>query len=214
MTNPTVNDLQGSGKYKLVYQLNHQQIREFVIKQISLGSKLIRVYMIYQFLMILVGLFFITLSVLLAFRGNVQPLIYIGFAIIFSFTLLILVHELLHVLAYKITGAPKVSIGAYTRRFIFYAEADRHVLNRNQFLLVALTPLVTIQLATLVGIVFTYNHPIVYFIIFIMSVHSLFCAGDIGMLDYFYTYKKAQLFTFDVKDEKKSYFYCPKDNDI
>ena len=208
--NPNVEELQNSQKYELLYELEHQQVKEFVIRQIASGSKLIRVYMLYQLLMILIGLFFVTRPLVMALRGNYQPLLYLFTAIIFTFTLLILIHELLHALAFKITGARNVSIGTYIKKFIFYAEADRHVLNRQQFTLVALTPLLTVKLATTAGIIMTLGNPSVYFWIFVMSAHSLFCAGDIGMLDYFYQDRNSQLFTFDLKNEKKSYFYREK----
>ncbi len=207
MSNPNIEELQNSGKYELVHELEHSQVKNFVISQLSSGSNMIRWYMGYQLLMILIGLFFATRPVVLAIGGNLQPLFYLLVAIIFTFTLLILIHELLHALAFKITGARRISIGGYLKKFIFFAEADRHVLNRRQFTLVALTPLVFVQLATLTGIYFSLEHQSIYFWIFVMSSHSLFCAGDIGMLSYLYEFRDHELYTFDMKDEKKSYFY-------
>jgi hypothetical protein len=113
----------------------------------------------------------------------------------------------LHGLALKITGAKKLSFGAYWKKFIFYAEADRHVLNHKQFELVALTPLFIVKLVTFIGLVFFINHPAFYFFIFTMSAHSLFCAGDIGLLSIFYRNKDDEIYTFDVKVEKKSYYF-------
>ncbi len=211
MNNPGVEELQKSDKYELLYELEHQQVKEFVINQITSGSRIVKGYMIYQLIMILIGLFFATRPLVLAMRGNYQPLFHLIAAILFTFTLLILIHELLHALAFKITGARKVSMGTYLKKFIFYAEADRHVLNRKQFTLVALTPLLTVKVISLAGIIITLGTPAVYFWIFVMSAHSLFCAGDIGMLDYFYQYRNSELYTFDLKAEKKSYFYRRKE---
>ncbi|MFW6289436.1 MAG: DUF3267 domain-containing protein [Mariniphaga sp.] len=207
MNNPDVEELQNNDKYELMYELEHQQVKEFVINQITSGGRIVKGYMIYQLLMILIGMFFATRPIVLAIRGDYQPLFYLFIAILVTFTLLILIHELLHALAFKITGARKVSIGSYFKKFIFYAEADRHVLNRKQFTLVALTPFLTVKAITLAGVIITLGHPVMYFWIFVMSAHSLFCAGDIGMLDYFYRHRDSNLFTFDLKAEKKSYFY-------
>jgi hypothetical protein len=210
MTNPTIEELQNSEKYELVAELEHRQIKEFVMEQITTESNLIKGFMIYQVIMILVGLFFATRPIVLAMRGNSEPLFYLLGAILFTFTLLIIIHELLHLLALKITGAQKITIGAYLKKFIFYAEADRHVLNREQFKLVALTPLVVVKVITLFGIFLTFGEPSVYFWIFVMSAHSLFCAGDIGLLSFFDRYPNSRVFTFDVKEEKRSYFYREK----
>ncbi len=210
MANPTIEELQNNEKYELVAELEHRQIKEFVMNQITTESKLIKGFMIYQGIMILIGLFFATRPIVLAMRGNPEPLLYLLGAVIFTFTLLIIIHELLHLLALKITGAPKVTIGGYLKKFIFYAEADRHVLNREQFALVALTPLVVVKVITLIGIIVTINEPAFYFWMFVMSAHSLFCAGDIGMLSFFDRFPESKVYTYDVQEEKRSYFFREK----
>jgi len=207
MQNPTIEELRTSDKYKLVAQLNHQQIKEFVINQLAENGKIIKIYMIYQVLMILVGIFFFTLSIVLAFQGSANQLYYSLAALVFSFSVLIVIHELLHGIALKLSGAGKVTFGGYLKKFIFYAEADQFVINRKQFAFIALTPLFVVKLITLIGIIFLFNQPIFYFLIFVMSAHSLFCAGDIGLLSVFYKTKNTEIFTFDVKAEKTSYYY-------
>lgn len=208
--NPSIEELQNSDRFELVAELEHRQIKEFVMEQITTESKLIKGFMIYQGVMILVGLFFATRPVVLAIRGNYEPLFWLFGAIVFAFTFLIIMHELLHLLALKITGAPKIKIGGYFKKFIFYAEADRHVLNRQQFALVALTPLVVVKVITLIAIFLTFGHPAVYFWIFLMSAHSLFCAGDIGMLAFFDRFPDSNVYTYDVQEEKRSYFFREK----
>ena len=207
MANPTIDELQNSDKYELIGKLSHPQIREFVMNQLTRNGRIVRIFMIYQVLMILTGIFFLSRSVVLAFYDNYLPLCYSVAALFFCFSLLIVVHELLHGLALKLTGARRVNFGGYLRKFIFYAEADRHVLNRKQFALVALTPLVLVKFICLAGIFVFFSQPDSLFFILIMSTHSLFCAGDIGLLSVFYQNTKSEIFTFDVKEEKTSYFY-------
>ena len=207
MTNPSITELKNETQFELIAELNHQQIKDFVMARLMENGKLIRVFMIYQAAMVLLGIFFITRSIMLAFQHTIQPLVISVGSLIFCFTFLVIIHELLHGLAMKITGAPKINFGGYLRKFIFYAEADRHVLNRKQFALVALTPLVVVKVVSLVGIIFTFHQPMVYFWIILMCTHSLFCAGDIGLLSLFYHEKDEEIFTYDVREEKKSYFY-------
>jgi len=207
MSKPSIQELLDSGDYELIGQMHHEEIKEFVMQQISEGGKLVYLFMIYQFLMILLGIFFFTRSIVKAFNGFFEPLYFSLTALVFCFTILIVIHELLHALALKLTGAKKISFGGYLKKFIFYAEADLHVLNRKQFAFVALTPLVAIKFISLAGIIFFFNYPTVYFFIFVMCAHSLFCAGDIGLLSLFYRNKEAEIFTFDVKAEKAGYYY-------
>jgi hypothetical protein len=210
MPNPTIHQLQNSGEYELIASLNHQEIKEFVINQLSEGGRLIQTYMIYQVLMIVVGIFFLTRSVVFAFQDSLTQLNFSMAAVLFSFSILIVIHELIHGTALKISGAKNVTYGGYLKKFIFYAEADQFVLNRKQFAFVALAPLFVVKFITLTGIIFLFNQPIFYFLIIIMSAHSLFCAGDIGLLSIFYKHKNSEIYTFDVKEEKTSYYYIKK----
>ncbi len=205
--NPGIEELMQEKDYELVAELTHSQIKEFVLGQLTSHNLIIRSFMIYQFLMILIGIFFLTRSVVLVFRGFSEPFLYTLAGIIFTLSFLIVIHELLHGLALKITGAPKVTYGGYLKKFIFYAEADRHVLNRKQFKLVALMPLVAVKILTLTGILFFWTSPAICFFILLMSAHSLFCAGDIGLLSFFYNDDDDEIYTYDVRAEKKSYYY-------
>lgn len=207
MANPTISELRDSGKYEMIARLNHQQIKEFVIEQLTGKSTIIKIYMIYQVVMIITGMFFFTRSIVLAFQGS-QAKLYLSLAaLVFCFSLLVVIHELLHGIALKLSGAKTISFGGYLKKFIFYAEADKFVINRRQFAFIALTPLLTIKLITLIGIIYMYDQPVFYFLIFVMSAHSLFCAGDVGLLSVFYKYRNSEVFTYDVKAEKTSYFY-------
>ena len=207
MPNPTIEELRNPEKYELIAQFNHSQIKEFVINQLTTKSRMIKVYMVYQILMIMVGMLFFTRSIVLAFQSSSTPLYYSLAALVFCFTLLIIIHELLHGAALTLTGAKHINFGGYLKKFIFYAEADRFVINRRQFAFIALTPLFAIKLITLIGIIFLFNHPVFYFLIFVMSSHSLFCAGDIGLLSIFFKHRNSEIYTFDVKEKKTSYFY-------
>jgi len=208
MPNPTIEDLQNQEQFELIAELEHSNIKEFVIDQLAEGGRLITVFMIYQILMMITGIFFITRSIILAYNGFSEPLIFTAIALAFSFSLLIPIHELLHGLALKFTGAKKVHYGAYLRKFIFYADADRHILNKAQFELIALAPFVTIKGITLVGMMLFFHSTVFYPVIIVMVTHSFFCAGDIGLLSIFYRY--TEVYTYDVRSEKKSYYFKRK----
>lgn len=207
MANPTIQELQNEEQFELIAELDHKQIKEFVVNQLSEGGWMVKSYMIYQVLMLVLAGFIVTRSIIFAFENNLTPLYYIIAALVFGLTLLIVFHELLHGVAIKFTGAKKVNYGAYFRKFIFYAEADRHVLNKTQFAFIALTPFVVIKILTGLGIILFFHHPAVYFLVFVMSAHSLFCAGDIGLLSVFNNHGNSEIYTYDVKAEKKSYYF-------
>jgi hypothetical protein len=208
MANPTIEELQSNDRYELVARLKHGEIKNFVIQQITeTNSQIVKAYMFYQLLMILTGMFFLARAIVFVFRNYYEPFLISALAIVFSLSFLIIIHEALHGAALKLTGARHVTFGGYLKKFIFYAEADRHVMNRQQFAFVALTPLIVVKIITLAGVILFWNQPLFYFFLVIMCAHSLFCAGDIGLLSVFYDETEKEVFTFDVKEEKTSYFY-------
>ncbi len=207
MVNPTIKELQNSDNFELVAELEHPQIKEFVINQLIKGGRMVKFFMIYQILMVVFGILIIIRSIQLAFRGNFEPLIYIIAASIFCFTALIVIHELLHGIALKLAGAANVNYGAYLKRFIFYAEADQHVLNKKQFTLVALAPFAVVKIVSILAIIILFTNSAVFFVALVMGIHSLFCAGDIGLLSVFYDEKDSEYYTYDERAERKSYYY-------
>lgn len=203
-------DLQNDSEYELLAEVSHQHLREFVVELVVKGKTIIRVYSIYQAVMMLLFIYLLTRGIVLSVKGSHTLLIQIGYSMLFSLTALIIIHELLHALAFLATGASRISFGGKLKKFIFYAMADQQVIAPRAFHVVALTPFVVVKLICLVGIVQFYNDPLVYFFTGIMCLHSLFCAGDIAMLDFFRLYPGKEIYNYDNKSEGKTYFYARK----
>jgi len=208
---PAIETLHDDSRYDLIAAVEHHEIKDFVVKQVIGDQKLIPAFTIYQTLMLMAGLFFVTRAIMLAYKGNPAYLFVTLGTLLFCFTLLVVIHELLHGMALKISGAPNVRYGGIFRKFMFYAEADRFVLGRKSFLFVALTPLVIVQLVAAAGIIVWFSHPVVYFFLMLMSVHSFFCAGDVALATLFLRYPGREVFTYDSKEEKKSFYFVEKE---
>lgn len=206
---PSIEDLKNGEGYELLTEVEHDEIKPFVLSQLEKGGWLVKGFMVYQTVMVLLGLFIFTRALVFSFKGIYEPLWYSIGTILFCLTVLVIIHELLHGIAIKLAGAKNVRYGAYFKKFIFYAEADRHVFNRRQFAFVALAPLAVVKLITLIGIIIFFSHPLVYVFTLIMCIHSLFCAGDIALLSVFYS-TQSEVFTFDIKEERKSYYFRKK----
>lgn len=166
--------------------------------------------MIYQTLLFLTGLFFYTRAMVLAYRGNYLYLVIATAGVLFSFTVLVAIHELLHLVSLKLAGAPRVTLGAIPGKFIFYAEAGNFVLGKKSFLFVAFTPFVVVQIITILGIIWCFSVPFLYFFLMVMTIHSFFCSGDMALASIFYRFPSRETFTYDNPDEKKSYYFVQK----
>jgi hypothetical protein len=204
---PLVQELNDPEKFELIASVDQDHIKDFVLEQVMSDKKIIPLYMVYQTLFSLMGLFFLTRAIILAFRGNFTYLLVTAASIIFSFTVLVAIHELLHALALKLSGASKVTISGNWRKFIFFAEADNFVLGKETFLFVALTPLVFVQIVTLIGIVIWFDVPFLYFFLIVMTIHSFFCSGDVALITLFYRYPGRKIYTYDNHSEKKSIYF-------
>lgn len=203
-------DLQNNSEYELLAEVSHQHLREFVVEVVVKGKTLTRIYSIYQLVMMLLFVFLLTKGIVLSVKGSHTLLIQIGLSILFSVIALIIIHEALHALAYLATGANRISFGGKIKKFIFYAMADQQVISPRAFHVVALTPLVVVKMICLLGIVQFYNQQLVYFFTGIMCLHSLFCAGDIAMLDFYRLHPGKEIYNYDNKREGKTYFYARK----
>ncbi len=207
---PTIQELTDGDRYNLLAMVEQKKVKEFIVGQVMTDKKLIPIYMVYQTLLFLSGLFFLTRALVLAFRGSPAYLLVVLGTILFSFTLLVVIHELLHGLALLAIGAPRISFGGDLRRFVFYAAADRFVIGRQPFLFVALMPLAVVQLVAVAGIIVWFYHPFLYFFLILMTMHSFFCSGDIALVSVFYRHPGKRVYMYDVTSERVTYFFAER----
>jgi len=210
----TPEDLQNENEFELLTEVSHQKLREFVMEQIVEEKYIIRIYSIYQVIMMLLFVFLLTRGIVLSIKGHSELLLSVGLAVAFSLSALIVIHELLHALAYLLTGARRISFGVILKKFVFYALADRQVITSRAFHIVALTPFVVVKLICFMGVIVFYNQQLMSFSLSVMCLHSLFCAGDIAMLAFYRIHSGKEIYNFDNKSEGKTYFYSRKKQNI
>jgi len=203
----TPEDLMKQENFELLAEVEHQNIKQFILSQISPGINLIRWFSNYQIAMMLLFVFLIIKAVIRVTRGMDEALWQIGYALLFSFTVLILLHEMIHALAYLSCGAKHLKAGIIWRKFIFYVMADRQVMDSRSFRLVACAPFVLVKGCCLIlGLVF-WSTSYAYFFFGVMCIHSLFCAGDMAMLAFYDLHAGKEIFNFDDRDQGKTFFY-------
>ena len=204
----TVNELISNPDYKLLDELRHDEMKNFILSEVEKQPPYARILNMYQ----IAGLLAFVIGGFRAFMPffTNRETIYLWWlfaGIVFTFTVLILIHELIHAAAYRFVGARKLSFGMNLRKFIFYVLADGQVLNFKHFQIVALAPAVLVSVLSLLGMAVFYTHPAFYFFIPVFGLHSIFCGGDFGLLCYFQNRNDKKIMTFDVKSEAKTYFY-------
>ena len=197
-----------NNNFEQIEVIEHSNLKPFLRREIIGNQGWGLIAKMYQG----IGLLLVGFALIKAFapymtRRDTASLEGLGMGVLFSFTVLIVLHELLHAIAYLLVGAKKLSFGMNLRKFMFYVQADKKVLNYKQFMFVALAPAVVVGFVSLAGAIFFYGQPLYYFFMILFGLHGLFCGGDFGLLCFFENQKDDEIYTFDVKKEGKTYFY-------
>jgi len=204
----TAEELINSPDYTQIAEVKHSELKPFItteVEQQPVWAKISNMYQIAGLLAFMLGGFKAFLP-LFAGKSGVN-LWWVGAGIVFSFSALIFIHELLHAAAYWYVGAKKLSFGVILRKFIFYVQADKQVLNYDKFKIVALAPAVVIGVITILGMIIFYNQPLFYFCLTVFGLHGIFCGGDFGLLCFFENRKDKTILTFDDKEKGTTFFY-------
>ncbi len=208
----TPKDLIEGDEFELLAEVDHLHIKQFINEQIISEKKLIHQYSVYQIAMIALFILLLAKAILLYTSGISQPLGAIGTSLVFSFSLLIILHELIHAAAYRLVGTGKVQFGAIWRKFIFYAAVDQEVIDYSSFRIVALAPFVVVKAISILFALIFWSTSWAYFFVSLMCIHSLFCAGDIAMLAFYKRHPNNEIYNFDDISQKKTFFYFKKKN--
>ena len=203
----TPEELNANNAYKLLAEVDHRAVKPFILSQIRQGSELVRWFSLYQGVMVLLFIFLVVKALILYWHGVDAPLSDLGLSVVFSFTLLIIVHEGLHALAYFLCGVRKIRAGAVWQKFIFYVLADRQVIGARTFFIVALAPFIVIKVVCFGLVVLFRNTDLFYFFLGVMCIHSLFCAGDIAMIAFYRQHADKTILNFDDRKLGKTFFY-------
>ena len=190
--------------YILLDEMNHAEIIPFVKKFLHKRTWISLLY----YLSVFVSFSFLLFFCIKFYHSGINTFGNILVQILFGFLLtlaLVPVHELIHALAYKLSGAKKTSFDANLKRFYFLAIADQFVTSKHEFKIVALAPFLVISLALLIASYLSVEWKIT--ILTTLTIHSLACSGDFALLSYFEFNRKKEVVTYDDRENKVSFFY-------
>ncbi len=206
---PTIKELHDNDRFTMVRKLNHSELVEFVLENIKPIYWPIAFFYLFNLFILLYTLIFGISAIYSGIFGWRALAGQFFFGLFAGMIVVIPFHELLHGLAYKLTGAPRVKFGARLKQMLFYAEAPGFVAGRRQFYLVALLPFIIINLFFISCFLFSSPANQWASLIALLS-HSSLCIGDFAMMNFFASRKNSQLFTYDDPEEKVAYFYEKK----
>jgi len=192
--------------YLQVEILAYEEIIPFVFKNI----KQFNISTIVFFISNAVFLIFLLMYVLISMLEGEYSLWHLFLSGLLGFIvfpiLLVPLHEILHAAVYKLLGAARIKIGMSLSQYLFYVTADRFVAGYYEMIYVALAPFVLIS-SLLVYLFLTVDSSISTALVMTLFAHGTMCIGDFAVLSFFFENGRSRLFTFDLHEEKKAYFY-------
>ena len=212
-TNPTISQLNSGKEYTLIKELHFTEIKPFILNIISKRDRIVNFYVLYQTIALA------TLITLLAFHiyntavnedYHMANFYWLLAGLLFSFSVLVVIHELMHAIAYFALGKKQLKYGADIRKFIFYVHAHMQVVSRRELIIVALTPFIMVHLVSIPLIIILWQSSLSLFFIAVLLAHALFCAGDFAMVSFFIRQKERNVYTYDDSINKLARFYIKK----
>ena len=200
------SDIINDAAYSQVKILAYEELIPFVFKNIKQFNTSTIVFYISNAVFLIFLLVYV-LSSLFEGEYSLWHLLFNGFLGFIVFPILLIpLHEILHAAVYKLLGAARIKIGMSLSQYLFYVTADRFVAGYYEMIYVALAPFVLIS-SLLVYLFLTVDSSISTALLMSLFAHGTMCIGDFAVLSFFYENGRSRLFTFDLHEEKKAYFY-------
>lgn len=197
-------------EHLLLEKVKHDDIKEFSKNQLAEKGIFKSLYIISLFVtaFLLAGVIGYGVSMLIFEQETITNLIQIIPGLLFSFTLLIIFHELIHGLAYKLVGAKKVYFGAMLSKFVFYAGSDQETFNGFQYRFIAISPFITVNTIGIIALIVLPEYLV--FTLTVLFIHTLFCGGDFAMLNFIQKHDLSKIHTCDSREKRETYYYLKK----
>lgn len=198
---PTASELEESDDYKKLQDLDHNEMVPFLLKNLKNRNPINAAFKHGTMLLIALILF-----VWIGRWNTTAFFVGLGAGLLFTFTIGLVLHELLHLLVYKILGAKKTKLKALWNQGAVAAVADKFVVSAREFYWLAFTPFTVLTIAGLMALFMTTGW-IFYGVSIFLVMHATACIGDFSLAGYMYEHRKEEIYTFDDVKNDKSFFY-------
>jgi len=204
---PTPEELQESGDYEKLQDLDHNEMVPFLLENLK-NQNPINAFFKHGTMLLIALILFVWIgrwNTTLFFAG-------LGVGLIFTFTVGLILHELLHLMVYKILGAKKTRLKTLWDQGAVAAVADQFVVSEKEFYWLAFTPYAVLTTAGLIAL-FTTTGWVFYGVSCFLILHATACIGDFSLAGYMYENRDREIYTFDDVENDKSYFYVEKEGE-
>jgi len=202
-----IEELQNEKHFSKIAELKYDHIINFVFQYIKKPTPSVFFYFFSNAFLLAAIIYFPFTELYLGF-GNFLTQFFAG--LVAGSFLIVPIHELCHGFAFKLLGASKIHFGADMKQMIFYVAADKFIVGRYSFYLIALMPFILINLTGAI-LLFYFKLPQNLLIISLLFFHNIMCIGDFAMISFFQTRPDKELYTYDDHENKISFVFEKND---
>ncbi|OHX67674.1 hypothetical protein NH26_15600 [Flammeovirga pacifica] len=106
-------------------KIHHSEVQEFVKNRFTNKNLFIKSLILFEKVGVLIFIILFVYALILFMNGQFLPVTFLGFSIFFSFSLLIVIHELIHYLGYLILWKKDAYIGKVKGQLLFYVTTKK-----------------------------------------------------------------------------------------
>lgn len=201
----SVDHITSNERYRHLFTLSYDEIVPFVFKYIKKHT--FPIILAWSFLLAIIILMTDFRFELASDYRFINILMHSSIGIVILPLVLVIPHELLHILPYYLSGARNIRVGADWQQYYFYVTAHHYPVGAATFITVALTPFLVIS-AALVYLVIIIPSPLwTWSLLWTLFMHTTMCAGDFALINYYWINRDKKIITWDDADSKEAYFY-------
>lgn len=200
-----VDHITGNERYRHLFTLSYDEIVPFVFKYIKKHT--FPIILAWSFLLAIIILMTDFRFELASDYRFINILMHSSIGIVILPLVLVLPHELLHIVPYYLSGARNIRVGADWQQYYFYVTAHLYPVGAATFITVALTPFLVISAALVYLIIISASPLWTWSLLWTLFMHTTMCAGDFALINYYWINRHKKIITWDDADSKKAYFY-------
>lgn len=199
---PSIDELRGSG-FELLDELRYDDLLPFAARYFFERTSWITWLHHTLSLIALAALIATAIARDISF---LRALLEIVAGTVSMFVIALPIHEALHAVAYRVTGAREIRWKVLWRYLAAYVVAERFVAGRGVFFFVALAPFVVITPLLIALAMTSLSWPV--FWLAVLLWHTAGVSGDWALMNYYWLHRDREIYTYD--DQGKSYFFARK----
>jgi|GEM_PF-922546 len=212
MTRPTVDQLHQSGRYRLLESFHIDEMTQFIFRELGMKPPqeqprrlTLRSVLVFLAMGAAGGVVGYSLASAVGKSEDGSSDVWqLLAAIPFLFGLLV-VHEGIHALVFRLLGAQDVGFGYSRKALMVYAYSQRFVMRLPENALVAVMPFLVITAGLVAGILAFPAYRLL--LAFSLLLHTFGCLGDFALIRHWWKNRHRPMYTYDDLEEKRTYFF-------